>query len=454
MNQSWRIIGPLTLLGLSASHAAGASAPGFADVRRIVQARTGATVNWESQARGEGLSADSLQALLQVELTADRAVQIALLNNRSLQARFGEIGVSQADLRQAALPRNPALEGEIRSGSSGHHPGELIVMQDLSSILLLPLRKRATSLTLRRTTLQAAKAALDLVADTRSAFYSLQAAQQVRDLWSTTAGAAQVAADLARRQREAGNITSLDLENQQAVYEEAKIQLARIDVEVIAARERLNQLMGTWGKQTTWQVASAIPAFPDSERSLEGLESAAVAQRLDLAGVEAEVQAAEQALPLARFSQFPDLRVGVHFESEPEGTRTTGPAVELAFPLFDRGQAAVDRAKAQLRQAQDRQAALAVEIRSQVRAARDRLTTTHQLLKYYRNVVLPRRKRIVEQTQLEFNGMLVGVYQLLQAKQNQVTAEREYLEAQRDYWIARTELERELGGPLPTSSER
>ena len=80
--------------------------------------------------------------------------------------------------------------------------------------------------------------------------------------------------------------------------------------------------------------------------------------------------------------------------------------------------------------------------------ARGKLLAARQLVDYYRDVVLPRRRRIVEQTQLEFNGMLVGVYQLLQAKQGEVSARRDFISARRDYWIARTELERALGGPL------
>src|SRR5439155_4616760 len=185
------------------------------------------------------------------------------------------------------------------------------------------------------------------------------------------------------------------------------------------------------------------------EAPLDSVESAAVLQRLDLAAAEAEIQALARSVPLARFSQFPELRAGAHFEREPEGTRTTGPAVELAFPLFDRGQAAVARAKAQLQQAEDRRDALAVSIRSQVRAARDRFRAARQVVEYYHDVILPRRTRIVEQTQLQFNGMLVGVNQLIQAKQREISAQREYIEAQREYLLARTELGRALGASIP-----
>ena len=452
--RAWIVVAASVLLLPTLAHAADEHLDGFPAVQDLVRKRAGAAVQWERNGRQEGWVADSVGALLQGELTAERAAQIALLNNRSLQVVFEEIGVSQADLRQAGLPKNPSIEGEVRAGGGMRRPAELVFMQDLSSILLQPLRRRAATSKLSQSTLEAAHAAFTMMADTRSAFYSLQAGEQVRDLWSATAAAAQASADLAQRQREAGNITSLDLENQQALYEDAKIELARSNVEVAAARERLNQLMGTWGAQTSWTATSALPVISDSGASLEGLESVAITQRADLAAAAAEVRASTQMLPLARFSQFPELRAGLHVEGDAEGRRTTGPAVEIAFPLFDRGQAAVDRARAQMRQALDRQTALAVEIRSEVRVSRDRLTAAHQQAKYYRDVVLPRRKRIVEQTQLEYNGMLVGVYQLLQAKQSQVSAERDYIEAQRDYWIARAMLERALAGPLPAQGDQ
>ena len=427
----------------------GASAGEMRSMPELVRQRTGIAVPWSPDDRHGGVAiGDTVRTLLGGELTADRAVRVALLNSRALQGQFEEIGISRADFRQALLPRNLAIEGEIRFGSSARNPGELIVMQDLTSILLTPLRRRAASSALRQATLRASNAALELAAETRSAFFGMQAAEQARTLWEKTAASAQAAADLARRQHEVGNITDLDLENQQAVYEEAKIELARRQTEALTARERLNQAMGTWGEMAGWRVAAQLPALPSSDGSLEGLEGMAVAQRLDLAAAQAETEALAAQVPVARFSQFPELRAGVHFEREPEGTRTTGPAVELALPLFDRGQHAVARTRAQLRQAQDRHAALAASVRSEVRVARGKLVAARQLVDYYRDVVLPRRRRIVEQTQLELNAMLIGVYQLLQAKQAEVSAQRDYISAQRDYWIARAELERAIGGPL------
>jgi cobalt-zinc-cadmium efflux system outer membrane protein len=426
---------------------------GAGSMPRLVRDRTGVEVPWSPDGRQQPALGDTIRALLEGDLTADRAVRVALLNNQSLRAEFEEIGISRADFRQALLPRNPIVEGEVRF-DGGRHPGELAVMQDLSSMLLSPLRRQAAGAALQRADFIAAHAALGVVRETRSAFYGVQAAEQIRRFWEQIASAAQAAADLARRQHGAGNVSDRDLENQQALYERAKIELAKTQSDALAARERLNRTMGTWGEQTAWEAVDDLPVIPADTTSLTGLESIAISQRLDLAAAGAEVRAFAKTVTLARFAQFPELRAGVHFEREPEGTRTTGPAVELALPLFDRGQHAVARAEAQLRQAQGRYAALAVAIRSEVRAARDRLTAARQLAEYYRDVVLPRRERIVEQTQREYNFMLVGVFQLLQGKQDEINAQREYLEAQRDYWIAWAELDHALGGGLVTAGAK
>ena len=162
----------------------GASAGEMRSMPELVRQRTGIAVPWSPDDRhGDVAISDTVRTLLEGELTADRAVRVALLNSRALQGQFEEIGISRADFRQALLPRNLAIEGEIRFGSSARNPGELIVMQDLTSILLAPLRRRVATSALRQATLRASNAALDLAAETRSVFFGMQAAEQARALW-------------------------------------------------------------------------------------------------------------------------------------------------------------------------------------------------------------------------------------------------------------------------------
>lgn len=86
-----------------------------------------------------------------------------------------------------------------------------------------------------------------------------------------------------------------------------------------------------------------------------------------------------------------------------------------------------------------------------MREARDRLLAKKDLATYYRDELLPERTRVLTLTVEHYNAMLKGAYDLLLAKQNQLAADRSYIEALRDYWIARADLERAIGGSLTTT---
>ena len=94
---------------------------------------------------------------------------------------------------------------------------------------------------------------------------------------------------------------------------------------------------------------------------------------------------------------------------------------------------------------------VAIDARSEVRLAEVRLRTGRETVLHYRDVLVPLRKNVSEQALLHYNGMFISVFQLLTAKQGEVDARRGYLEALRDYWKARAELARALGGALPSA---
>lgn len=214
-------------------------------------------------------------------------------------------------------------------------------------------------------------------------------------------------------------------------------------------RERLNTLMGLWGTQTKWTTAAHLPDLPDPEIPAQGLESLAVSQRLDLAVARQEIVLAAQTLGLTGATRFvPELTVGLHSEREPEGFTSRGPSLQAAIPLFDQGQAKLARSRSLLRQRQERYMALAIEIRSQARAAYTRMRTARSRAEYYRSTILPLHAEILKHSQMQYNAMQIGVFQLLVAKQAQIDAGGEYIEALREYWIARSDLERALGGRL------
>src|SRR5688500_9715125 len=87
----------------------------FAAVQQSVAARSGGKrLQWMRDKAGAADSTREVQALLKRQLTADTAVQIALLNNRSIQAELEELGIARADYLQALLPGNPNFSGFLR----------------------------------------------------------------------------------------------------------------------------------------------------------------------------------------------------------------------------------------------------------------------------------------------------------------------------------------------------
>jgi cobalt-zinc-cadmium efflux system outer membrane protein len=424
----------------------------FNELTNTVAARTGHRVQWLAQEREREEVQSLIRAALQTNLTAESAATIALLNNRSLQAQFEELGISQAELAQAARLRNPTLSGFARFPTAGsgvaNLEGELT--QDLLDLLTLPARKRIASANLEATKLRVAHAVLHTAAEAKTAFYTVQAYQQLLTRLQAIVEVNEAGADLSTRQHKAGNISDLELANQAAVFQQAKAELGRVTAQLRSARERLNRALGLWGDNTQWTLADSLPALPEKDLPLEHLESIAIQQRSDLAAARTQVSSLLAALRLrGNLRYLPAVSVGVNAERETDRSLVVGPTLDLELPLFDQGQPALAKLLAQYRQAQWQAEALATDIRADVRQARDSMIAARDLATFYEKIYLPQRIRIVNETLLQYNAMQARPLDLVLAKERELSAEREYVDASRDYWIARAELEKAIGGRLP-----
>ena len=429
-------------------------APAFQDVAAQVEHRSGHRIAWDQGTAEDAQVDQAIRRLLAKELAVDDAVQIALLRNPSLLATYEELSIAQADLVQAGLLKNPTFA--VASVPSEHDtldpPVIGSVAVDFLDLITLPARKTIAETEREAAKMRVGDAVLDLAAKVRSAYFEVQGAQQVVAMRRTIADAADASADLAKGQRDAGNTSDLDLAGQQALAEQAKLDLERAEGDVLAARELLTRLMGLWGMETQWRVAERLPELPPDESSLEHLESLAIAQRLDVAAQRREVEALSRTLSFVESVRWTGA-IQAQLEVDPlnDGHLAFGPGVALTLPLFDQNQATVARVEALLRQSRHKLDALAIDVRSEVRAARDRVSLTRRVVDRYRTSLVPLRERIVALAQQQYNAMLLGAYQVIAAKQSEVSAYREYIEAVRDYWIARSDLERAVGGRLVTA---
>jgi cobalt-zinc-cadmium efflux system outer membrane protein len=416
----------MTAAALLASCASVPRDAGLAEVQRAVAERTTQQTNWDPQD----------------ELTADAAVGLAMTNNPRLQVTLAEVGIARAELIEASTIANPLFEFEIRFPGEPYRPYELRLAQSLIELIQLPRRRALGRAAFDAAQMRVSSEVLRFAAGVRSRYYDALAAKQHVALSRTAFDAAQAAVEVAIKQHAAENITDLDLENEQALYEQAKLDLARAERQMVVANEALSRAIGI----REWRLPETFPELPDGEADQQQLEQLAAAQRLDLAIARREVEIAERRVPLSRLAALGEAEVDVHYEREPDGEHTVGPGIELPIPIFNTGRAARTRAEAELLRARHTLAALNAEASSQLRTAEAVLAEARARVEYYRDVVLPRRRRIVELTKLEHNAMLVGVFQLLQARQNEARAQREAIDAQREYWSARTDLDRALQG--------
>ena len=428
---------------------------GLSGVQKTVEEQSGQRLDWSPAQSIEPPTDERLRALLEGELTAERAVEIALTNNRDLLAALEELGVARADLIAARTVRNPIFDGEMRFDGNPGNPFEIAVMQTLIDLFRLRKRRALGQAEFVAAQLRVTGAVLGFTAEVKADYYTLQAAQQALAQQRTITAAAEASAELSRRQHDAGNISDLDLELEQSIYEGAKLDLARAELDEIRSRERLLAALGALETLPLTLPPQALPAEGGQERSLErSLEEveAALPRRLDLSLAQAKVEAARRALPLAGTSTYDELAAGVHYEREPDGKKTAGPAVAIPIPIFDRGLAGRARAAAGLRVAEQRLHALTVNARSEARTALESLLEAKARADYLGTVVVPRRQRILNLTQLEYNAMLRGVFDLIRARQGLSDALREQVMAIRDYWLARTELDAAVSGVLGFSA--
>lgn len=422
---------------------------GFDDVQTTVAARAGQRVQWNQGTVADQTAEKAVQKLLAQTLNAHEAAQIALLNNRRLQALYEELSLSQASLVQAGLLTNPVFSTAVGFPLDG---GALDlrfnIVQDFLSVVYRPLRRKIASAQFEAAKLRVTEAVIDLAAQVRAQFYRVQANQQRIVFLRRVVTATAASAEAAKRLHDAGNITDLDLAREQVLYEEGRLALATGQTRLVQDRERLNALMGLWGDDTQWRIARRLPEVPDMALQPANLEQQAIKASLALAAARKDIEAAAAVFGFVDATALiPFVEPGIDAERE-EGEWESGPSLAFPLAIFNQGQAQLAAARAELRRAQQRYWAKAVEVRATVRALRHSALSARTRALHVQSVLLPLYTRIVNNTQLQYNAMQVGIFQLLLAKQQQINAGLRYIDTLLDLWLALSALEQTLSGSL------
>ena len=449
-----RIVGFFTIGSVLSGCASMSLDAGFRDVKASIEQQHQLDITWNVGSELDKQAAEKIGALLKQKLSADAAVQVALLNNRDLQAVYSDLGVAQADVVQAGLLSNPIFDAAVKFPvSGGGRPDlELGAAMNFLNLFYIPLRKRVAAARFEETKTRVTGAVLDLAGRVRKAFYSYEADEQLLELRQTIAQALAASFEIAHRLYQAGNISDLDYFSERAQLEAGKLALRAAEVSIRQSREELNVLMGVWGPQTQWQSSGRLPEIPKQPLDTKDIERRALERSLDLTQARQRIIGSGEQLGLSHWTTLlPEFGAGPEAERS-DGSWAVGPRIDFPIPLFDQGQATVGRTAAELRRSQQEYYSLGVRIRARARAALDRLEGAGDRASYYRDILLPLHERIVNETQLHYNAMQLGPFQLLRAREQQIQTAVGYVEALRDYWLARADIEQLLDGRLPNSS--
>jgi cobalt-zinc-cadmium efflux system outer membrane protein len=433
----------------AAACASTSAAPSFREMAKTVHERTGYRLRWSQATREDREVERAVRDLLSRPLSVDGAVQVALLESPALQAVYEDLSLAQADVVQAGLLANPVFSADVTTAERDAIDPNVIVgvTQSFLGLLLIPARKKVAAAALDAAKFRVGNAVLDTAAQVKTAFYAVQAAEQTLAVRRTMAEAESAAYELAQGQAAAGNVGDLAAATEKTLYLETRLDVGRGEAEVAAARERLTRLMGLG--DASWRDPGGLPDVPAADPPIAALEARALRDRLDLAALRQEVETLDYALWLARTSRWTGvIDIGVDVARLKDGAIAVGPRASLELPIFDQRQAPIARLEAQLRRSRRLLAERVIEVKSEVRAARDRVTFARRAVEAYRSSIIPAREAVVALSQEQYGAMLLGVYQLIAAKEDEVRAYREYIEAVRDYWTARAELERALAGAV------
>lgn len=426
---------------------------GFSSVSRKTAEATGKDAIWIQNRRDAQAVSGRVKTLLaKKSVDVETAVQVALLNNKGLQAAYANLGDSAADAWQSTMLVNPTVEvGLIGIGTPGLDAFKTVEGVIAANLLALATHKRNVEIAdteFRKAQLNAALRTLQLAADTRRAWVTAVAAWETVAQLNQAQAAADAASELAQKLGETGALTKGGQAREHVFYAELAGQTAKARLEARLAKEELTRLMGLWGSDTDFQIPNRLAQLPKGLIKRDLIEAEALQRRVDLQMAKLDLDATAKSYNLTQATRYvTDLEILTGFETEREledgekNVDTTGNvALEFVIPIFDSGKARMRKGELAYMRAANLLAEKAVTVRSEARSAYQAYRSNYDIARHYRNSVVPLRTKIEEESLLTYNGMITNTFELLADSREKVNSILLAVNAKRDFWLAEANL--------------
>jgi outer membrane protein TolC len=396
--------------------------------------------------------------LLKSPLSQQAAVQLAIINSPALQTMLAERWGDMAQAAQGGRIANPILSLERVRSLDELEFGRILAF-GLLDLITLPQRQKIATARMAQTELQMTADVVGLISKVRMAWVEAVAASESATYSKLVYESAQASAELAKRMQSVGNFNRLQRARQQVFYADAATQLLSAQQAATSSRESLIRLLGLKDMQiSALKLPERLPDLPKTFLTPEAVSKTLTTQRLDVRMAQSQLDAASKSQGLTLLTSLTDVEIGVRRDTVKDtalGTTETRKGYELGIrlPLFDWGDAQRGRMNAATLAAANRMEATVIGADSELRESYAAYRTAYDLSRHYRDEVLPLSKVIAEENGLRYNGMFIGVFELLADHRSQINTVKAAIAAQQQFWLTDAALQATLlGKPMSAPS--
>ena len=378
--------------------------------------------------------------LLKTPLSREGALRIALAQSPEMRRL---LALHESELNSAAMTgrlANPSFSYERLRSTEGLDIERWLSFGVLD-VLTLPQRLRIAAADVEAGRARLAADIVNRLTTVRRGWVEAVAAGEKRRYAERVLASAEASAELAVRMEAAGNFNILERARQQSYQADARSRLTLARQHELESRESLVRLLGLDGDQARLLTLPArLPDLPTAPISAPDVSSTITATRIDLRLANANWRSAAAAYGLTNVTSLTEASLSLR-EQE-----TRGFEVELSLPVFDVGDLQRGAARAQLRAAAAELEQTALVASSDLRVGYAAYRSTYEDAVHHRDVLVPLRKAMSEETLLRYNGMLIGVFELLSDAREQVDTVIAAIESSERFWLAEADLQASLLG--------
>ncbi|MEQ1592093.1 MAG: TolC family protein [Thiobacillaceae bacterium] len=419
-----------------------------------ISSRIGLPVHWQADVADTTQNNILTRALLVQPLSAEAAVQVALLNSPRVAELLEEIGIARADVVQASLLRNPVLDAARlvpRHEGSAELTGGIGF--DLLSLLSLPARRQMADRDFEVTRLRITGDLLAFAGEVRVSYIEAVAARQIARAWDEAVAAADASAELAYRLNQAGNLNAARRDRELLAWQEARRMQAVAALRVRALSDAVQVQLGVPDSPVDGLLPPSLPPLPQEEVALADLEKRVAESSLGLQTLRAQLESQAKRMGYDQATALvPELHAGFDWDREAgSGEWRQGSSLGVQLPLFDLGSAHKAKGAAEFRKTGQQLLNQQRSLGAQARNAAARLTQARATVQQFDRVILPLAARVVEANQLQYNAMQISAFELLANRRRELDLTQAHIESLRDYWLARAAIDALLAGAAPAS---